>query len=75
MNIASRNNQSTNKGVLINLLRKNWMVLGLLIALTTFAYASVELVFTAIESQPDCVPHIKSNNNDTSSHIAAKSSC
>jgi hypothetical protein len=55
------------------------IVVGLLMAagVLLFALANTHLVYVAIESQPDCVPHVKQGGApiDAGSFRAAKSAC
>lgn len=57
--------------------RVNWQVVSLLIAGTVIAIllaANAHLVYVAVSSQPDCVPHTTSTQHD-GSYRAARSSC
>ena len=75
MRVPSREDQPTDHSTQKYLLGKTRVVSGVSIALIIFTYASFKLIYIAIETQPDCVPHVKGSTNDTSSYIAAKSSC
>lgn len=44
-------------------------------ALLLFVAANVHLVYVAIESQPDCVPHLKNAGAADGGFRAAKSAC
>jgi hypothetical protein len=55
----------------------NWRVLGLAIAgaaIVLFLAANAHLVYVALATQPDCVPHAKSPGKD-GSFRAARSAC
>ena len=57
--------------------RMSWRVVSLLIAgamIAILAAANAHLVYVAVSSQPDCVPHITSTQHD-GSYRAARSSC
>ncbi len=57
--------------------RINWRVLGLTIAgaaVALFIAANAHLVYVALATQPDCVPHAKSPGKD-GSFRAARSAC
>lgn len=45
------------------------------VVLVVFFAANAHLVFVALTSQPDCVPHLKSATEGAGDFIAAKSSC
>lgn len=48
------------------------------IALLIVLLANAHLVYVASNSQPDCIPHMKTGSNDAQMsgiHSAAKSSC
>jgi hypothetical protein len=49
-----------------------WVVVPLAILL--FAAANVHLVYIAVRSQPDCVPHLKDRGGD-GQFRAARSAC
>ncbi|MFK4826167.1 hypothetical protein ACI0FM_15470 [Paenochrobactrum sp. BZR 588] len=56
--------------------RNHWRITAILIALfvvVLFVVANAHLIFVAIQSQPDCVPHAKSGSDGA--HRAARSSC
>ena len=44
-------------------------------ALLLLAAANVHLVYVAIDSQPDCVPHLKEKGAAAGTYRAAKSAC
>lgn len=46
-----------------------------LTVLIVFFSANAHLVFVAMTSQPECVPHLKSSTEGAGDFIAAKSSC
>lgn len=57
--------------------RLNWRLLSLLIAgaaFTLFVAANAHLVYVAVQSQPDCVPHLKTSG-DGDTFRAARSAC
>jgi len=57
--------------------QRNWRLISLLIAGGALAFliaANAHLVYVAIISQPDCVPHAKSAG-DASTFRAARSAC
>ena len=56
-------------------MRINWRVMALVIAavtLTLFIAANVHLLYVALRSQPDCVPHTKEPGSNVQ---AANSAC
>lgn len=57
--------------------RSNWRLVSLLVAGTGIALlvmANVHLVYVAVKSQPQCVPHAK-HLDGTTAHRAARSAC
>lgn len=56
---------------------KPLLVTGLIIAagLVLFLGANAHLLYVAVSSQPECVPHLKSSNGEPGGYRAAKSSC
>lgn len=57
--------------------RLNWRLLSVLIAgaiLALFVAANAHLVYVAVKSQPDCVPHVKTSG-DGDRFRAARSAC
>lgn len=60
--------------------RRSWRRIALLIAaavILVFVAANAHLVYVAVTSQPDCVPHVKAIDGSvpTGSFRAAKSAC
>lgn len=59
--------------------RIDWKMGSLLVAgllITLLVAANVHLVYVALTSQPDCVPHVKAaQENSTGAYRAARSSC
>jgi hypothetical protein len=56
-------------------IRINWRITALTIAgatLAIFIAANAHLVYVALESQPDCIPHQKASGSDFQ---AARSAC
>lgn len=57
--------------------RVNWRLVSLLIAgagLVLLVAANAHLVYVALDSQPDCVPHVKAPGED-GMFRAARSAC
>lgn len=55
----------------------NWRLLSVLIAgagLALLVAANAHLVYVAVQSQPDCVPHLKTSG-DGDTFRAARSAC
>lgn len=57
--------------------RRGRWTLGLIgsAILAVFTVANVHLVYVALSSQPDCVPHLKAPDPGGTSFRAAKSAC
>ncbi|VVT27703.1 hypothetical protein [Rhizobium sp. EC-SD404] len=55
--------------------RTQWLLWTLIpAALAVFAAANIHLVYVAVTSQPDCVPHLKEAGGGET-YRAAKSAC
>lgn len=56
--------------------RSRWRIAWLLVpaGILLFAAANIHLVYVAVTSQPDCVPHLKAAG-DGQGYQAAKSAC
>ena len=52
-----------------------WVVLMVALALAIFVGANVHFLVVALESQPECVAHLKVGESDAGRFSAAKSSC
>ncbi|OED36438.1 hypothetical protein AB833_27920 [Chromatiales bacterium (ex Bugula neritina AB1)] len=53
-------------------LNKTWVAIG--VAIVIFLYANGRMVYLAVTSQPECVPHLK-EYKDGAGPMAARSSC
>ncbi|HEY8594714.1 MAG TPA: hypothetical protein VIL84_05685 [Devosiaceae bacterium] len=51
-----------------------WVSLGALVVLGLFAAANTHLVWTSVQSQPECVSHLKTTGHD-GRFQAAQPSC
>jgi hypothetical protein len=55
--------------------RRSWLLWTMIpAALAVFAAANIHLVYVAVTSQPDCVPHLKEAGGGET-YRAAKSAC
>lgn len=55
-----------------------WRIAGIATAVATvglFAAANAHLIYVAVTSQPDCVPHVKTSKEGAATYRAADSAC
>ena len=52
-----------------------WVVLMVVLGLAVVIGANVHFLIVALESQPDCVAHLKTGESEPGRFSAAKSSC
>ena len=57
--------------------KRGWLMLGILLAAAglVVAGANFHLVYVAVSSQPDCVPHLKAPDGQAGTFRAAQPSC
>lgn len=54
---------------------KTGLIIGIAVAVAVLLLANAHLVYVAVTSQPDCVPHLKSSGEASGTFRAARSSC
>jgi len=54
---------------------RGWIIAWAVLILAIFIGANAHFLMVALESQPDCVPHLKTGASEPGKYAAANSSC